>query len=51
VFGVNLMSGILEGVSARAVVVVNENGKVLHAELVSEIANEPNYEAAISVLR
>ena len=50
-FGVNLMSGILEGVSARAVVVVDENGKVLHAELVSEIANEPNYSAAINALK
>ncbi len=51
VFGVNLTSGVLKGVLARAVVVVDANGKVLHTELVSEIANEPNYEAAISVLR
>ena len=51
VFGVNLMSGILKGVLARAVVVADANGKILHTELVSEIANEPNYEAAISVLR
>jgi thiol peroxidase len=32
-------------------VVIDGTGKVLHTELVSEIANEPNYEAAISVLR
>jgi thiol peroxidase len=51
VFGVNLTSGVLKGVLARAVVVVDANGKILHTELVSEIANEPNYEAAISVLR
>jgi thiol peroxidase len=51
VFGVNLMSGILKGVLARAVVVADANGKILHTELVSEIANEPNYSAAISVLR
>jgi len=50
-FGVNLTSGVLKGVLARAVVVADTDGKVLHAELVSEIANEPNYEAAISVLR
>ena len=49
--GVNLTSGVLKGVLARAVVVVDGTGKVLHTELVSEIANEPNYEAAISVLR
>ena len=50
-FGVNLTSGVLKGVLARAVVVADTDGKVLHAELVSEIANEPNYSAAISVLR
>ena len=51
VFGVNLTSGVLKGVLARAVVVADANGKVLHAELVSEIANEPNYSAAINALK
>ena len=51
VFGVNLTSGVLKGVLARAVVVVDGNGKVLHTELVSEIANEPNYSAAINALK
>ena len=50
-FGVNLTSGVLKGVLARAVVVADANGKVLHAELVSEIANEPNYSAAINALK
>ena len=50
-FGVNLMSSVLKGVLARAVVVADEKGKVLHTELVSEIANEPNYDAAINSLR
>jgi thiol peroxidase len=50
-FGVNLTDGVLKGILARAVVVLDENGKVLHSELVSEIANEPNYEAAISSLK
>ena len=49
-FGVNLTNGVLKGILARAVVVLDENGKVLHSELVSEIANEPNYEAAINSL-
>ena len=49
--GVNLTSGVLKGVLARAVVVVDGTGKVLHTELVSEIANEPNYSAAINALR
>ena len=50
-FGVNLTDGVLKGILARAVVVLDENGKVLHSELVSEIANVPNYEAAISSLK
>ena len=49
--GVNLTSGVLKGVLARAVVVVDGTGKVLHTELVSEIAHEPNYSAAINSLR
>ena len=49
-FGVNLTDGVLKGILARAVVVLDEKGKVLHSELVSEIANEPNYEAAINSL-
>ncbi len=51
VFGVNLTNGVLKGVLARAVVVADEKGKVLHTELVGEIANEPNYDAAINSLR
>ena len=50
-FGVNLTDGVLKGILARAVVVLDEKGKVLHSELVSEIANEPNYDAAINALR
>ena len=50
-FGVNLTNSVLKGVLARAVVVADEKGKVLHTELVGEIANEPNYDAAINSLR
>jgi len=49
-FGVKLTSSVLKGVLARAVVVLDEKGKVLHTELVGEIASEPNYEAAINSL-
>ena len=49
-FGVLLNEGAFNGLLARAVVVVDESGKVLHTELVSDIANEPNYEAAIKAL-
>lgn len=49
-YGVELSSGPLTGVSARAVVVLNENNTVIHSELVPEIKNEPDYEAALKAL-
>ena len=49
-YGVAIASGPLTGLAARSVVVLDENDVVLHAELVSETGNEPNYEAAIAVL-
>lgn len=49
-YGVAIGDGPLAGLAARAVVVLDENNKVLHTELVSEIADEPNYEAALAVL-
>lgn len=45
-YGVALSSGPLAGLAARAVIVLDENNTVLHSELVSEIAQEPNYAAA-----
>lgn len=50
-YGVAINTGKLAGVAARAVVVLDENDKVLHSELVPEIAQEPNYEAAIAALK
>ena len=49
-FGVNLTDGPLAGVLARAVVVVGADGTVKHTEMVSEIANEPDYDAALGAL-
>lgn len=49
-FGVEIASGLLQGLAARAVVVIDENGVVKHAELVPEIGQEPNYDAAIAAL-
>jgi thiol peroxidase len=49
-YGVAIASGPLTGLAARAVVVLDENDTVLHAELVAEIKNEPNYAAALAVL-
>lgn len=49
-YGVALTDGPLQGLLARAVVVLDENNRVKHTELVSEITNEPNYDAALAAL-
>lgn len=49
-YGVAINSSKLEGLAARAVVVLDENNRVLHSELVNEITQEPDYDAAIAVL-
>lgn len=49
-YGVELVDGGFEGLHSRAIVVVDEKGKVMHTEQVSEIGHEPNYEAALNAL-
>ena len=49
-YGVAIASGPLSGLAARAVVVLDEHDRVIHAELVGEIANEPDYAAALAAL-
>lgn len=49
-YGVKLADGKLAGLMARAVVVFDEQGTVVHSQLVPEIANEPDYDAAIAAL-
>ena len=49
-WGVLLSNGPLAGLTARAVVVLDANDQVLHTELVGEIADEPNYAAALAAL-
>jgi thiol peroxidase len=49
-YGVTLTDGVLQGVLARAVVVIGPDGTVKHTELVPEIAQEPNYDAALAAL-
>jgi thiol peroxidase len=50
-YGVAIGNGPLAGVSCRAVVVLDEHDKVLHSELVGEIADEPDYAAALAALK
>jgi thiol peroxidase len=49
-YGVAITDGPLAGVTARAVIVLDENNNVLHSQLVSEIAEEPNYDEALAAL-
>ncbi|MBL3556103.1 MULTISPECIES: thiol peroxidase [Marinobacter] len=49
-YGVAIQDGPLAGLCARAVVVLDEDNKVLHSELVGDIKDEPDYEAALKAL-
>lgn len=49
-YGLEITDGPLAGLHSRVVVVLDENGTILHTEQVNEIADEPNYEAALAVL-
>ncbi|MGB1111062.1 MAG: thiol peroxidase [Gammaproteobacteria bacterium] len=49
-YGVFIEDGPLAGITGRAVVVIDENDKVIYTQLVTEIADEPDYEAALAAL-
>jgi len=49
-YGVLIQDGPLAGITARAVVVIDENNKVVYTQLVPEIAQEPDYDKALEVL-
>ena len=49
--GVDVTDGPLKGLTSRAVIVLDENNKVLHSELVPEIKEEPKYDAALAALQ
>lgn len=49
-YGVRLLDGPLAGLMARAIVVLDADGTVVHTELVPEIAQEPDYDAALGAL-
>ncbi len=50
VYGVKLVDTFLAGLTARAIVIIDEHDKVIYTELVAEIAHEPNYESALAAL-
>lgn len=50
-YEVTITDSPMKGLLSRAVIVTDENNKVVYTEQVSEIANEPNYEAALAALK
>lgn len=50
-YGLQLVDGPLAGLLTRAVIVIDENGKVIYSDLVGEITEEPDYKGAIDVLK
>jgi thiol peroxidase len=50
-YGVDITDSVLKGLTARAVVVLDENNKVKYSQLVGEIADEPDYDAALAALK
>lgn len=50
-YGVELVDGPLKGLLARAVLIVDKDGKIIYRELVDEITHEPDYDAALKMLK
>ena len=50
-YGLLMMDGPLQGLLARAVVVIDKDGKVVYTELVDDITHEPDYDRAIAALQ
>ncbi len=50
-YGVRLLDSMLAGLTARAVVIIDENDRVIYTELVTEITHEPNYDEALEALK
>ena len=50
-YGMTIMDGPLKGLLGRAIIVLNADREIVHTELVPEIAQEPNYEAALSAVK
>ncbi len=50
-YGVQLVDTILAGLCARAIIVIDENDQVIYTELVAEVADEPDYESALAVIK
>jgi thiol peroxidase len=49
-YGLDFIDGPLQGLHSRAIVVIDQNGKITHTEQVQEIVDEPNYKEALAKL-
>lgn len=49
-YGVRITDTVLAGLAARAIVILDENDKVIYTQQVDEVANEPDYESALAAL-
>jgi len=49
-YGVEMIDGAMKGLAARAIVVLDEKNDVVHTELVADIVQEPNYDAAVAAV-
>ncbi len=50
-YGVRIVDTVLAGLTARAIVIIDENDKVIYTEMVNEVAEEPDYEGALLALK
>ncbi len=50
-YGIDIIDGPLAGLYARSIVVVDESGRIIYTQLVPEIAQEPDYDAALNALK
>ena len=50
-YGVDILDGAFEGLYARSVVIIDDTGKVIYTQLVPEIGQEPDYDAALNALK
>ncbi len=50
-YGVNILDTVLAGLMARAIVIIDEKNNVAYTELVTEIADEPDYESALEIIK
>ena len=50
-YGLQIADGPMKGLMARAIIVIDEQGKITYTELVKEVTEEPNYEAALNAVK